>query len=323
MASSTKGIYAAIAANIAIAAAKFTGFAFTRSSAMLSEGIHSLVDSGNGLLLILGLRLSDRPADETHPFGHGKELYFWTLIVALLVFVLGGGISLAEGIEHIRHPGPMGDPGWSYGILAFAFLFEAYALSVSLREFRETQGRGPLIAAIHASKDPSTFTVIFEDTAALLGLVAAFLGIFLGHTFNMPRADGVASVAIGLLLMIVAVLLVIESKDLLIGEGASLPTLRGIRELTLADPDVQQAGYPFTMHFGPHNILLTMNVQFRPQLDSLGIERSIDRIEARIREIHPDIRHIYVEADSLRTSKKHSAAAVFKDPRFPIDQPLP
>lgn len=210
---------------------------------------------------------------------------------------------------------------WSYGILAFAFVFESYALSVSLREFRETQGHGPLIAAIHASKDPSAFTVIFEDTAALLGLLAAFLGIFLGHTFNMPRADGVASVVIGLLLMVVAVLLVIESKDLLIGEGASLSTLRHIRELTLADPDVQQAGYPFTMHFGPHNILLTMNVQFRPQLDGLGIERSIDRIEARIREIHPDIRYIYVEADSLRTTKKLPGNMPVEAPPFPADEP--
>lgn len=309
MSSSRKGIYAAVAANIAIAAAKLVGFAFTGSSAMLSEAIHSVVDTGNGALLLLGLRRSARPPDETHPFGYGKELYFWTLIVALLIFVLGGGISMAEGIQHIRQPAAAADPTWSYAILGFAFLFEGYALSVSVREFRQAAPKGSLITAIHESKDPSAFTVIFEDTAALLGLMAAFLGLFLGHTFDWPLADGIASVVIGALLLVVAVLLIVESKDLLIGEGARRPMLRDIRSLASTDPYVVAVGAPLTMYFGPSNVLLAMELQFRSDLLPGAIEQAIDRIEAAIRGRYPEIRAIYLEANSLRARRKADALA--------------
>lgn len=308
--SSRKAIYAAVTANVAIAVAKFSAAYFTGSSAMLSEGIHSLVDTGNGGLLLLGLRLSNKAADEDHPFGHGKELYFWTLVVALLVFAVGGGASLMEGIRHIQHPLPAGNPVWSYGILVFSFVFESYALWVSVSEFRRYQGRASLWAAIHASKDPTTFAIIFEDAAALAGLVLAFCGIFLGHLLDMPLLDGIASIAIGVLLMTVATLLARESKNLLVGEGADRQTLRSIRELAQSDPGIERAGYPLTMYFGPHNALLTMNVQFRAGLSSAEVEQAIDRVEAAVRRKHQDIRYIYLEADSVKALKRGEEPAL-------------
>ncbi len=308
--SSNKAIYAAVAANVGIAVAKFVGFYFTSSSAMFSEGVHSLVDTGNGALLLLGLRLSLKAPDETHPFGYGKELYFWTLIVALLIFVLGGGVSIMEGVNHIRHPAAMTDAKWNYGILALSFLFEGAALFISLREFRKVQGKLSIWAAIRKSKDPSTFTVIFEDTAALLGLAAAFAGIFLSRLLNQPRLDGAASVLIGLLLFTVALLLVVESKALLVGEGADRAVLRSVRDLALADSSVERVGYPLTMYFGPHNLLLTMDVQFRKGLASGLVEQSVNRIESSIRRAHPDIRHIFLEAGSVGKNPRIDDAAL-------------
>ncbi len=299
-ASSRKTIFVAIAANVGIALAKVVGFLFTGSSAMLSEAIHSVVDCGNGALLLFGQRQSQKPADETHPFGHGKELYFWSLIVALLIFVVGGGISVAEGIAHIRHPAPSEDATWAFAILGIAFLFESYSFVVTVREFRAETNNAPIFHAIHQSKDPSLFTVLFEDTAALLGLAIAFLGILLSHSFHWPRADGIASVLIGLLLLTVATLLVIESKGLLIGEGADPATLHTIRTLAAADLDVEQVAYPFTMYFGPHAILLTMNVQFRTGITAESVEQAIHRIESSIRAAFPDIHYIYLEVGSLR-----------------------
>lgn len=294
MAESRKSIFIAIAANVGIAAAKFAGFAFTGSSAMLSEAVHSLVDCGNGGLLLVGLKQSSKPADETHPFGYGKEIYFWSLIVAVLIFVLGGGISIAEGIDHVRHPAVQKDVTWAYAVLAFAVLFEGYALSVALREFKATHP-GPLLANIHSSKDPSSFTVLFEDAAALLGLVFALLGVWLSHTFGIAWADGAASIAIGLLLISVAVLLIAECKALLVGEGADAATLRSLRELVRADVDVRDSGYPFTMYLSPHTVLLTMNVVFRDGLVDGELRGAIDRIERAVRERYPDIHHIYLE----------------------------
>ena len=305
MSSSRKSIYVAIAANVGIAAAKLVGFVFTGSAAMLSEAIHSAVDCGNGALLLVGLNRSARPADETHPFGYGKELYFWSLIVAVLVFVLGGGVSIWEGLEHALHPSEPVSPVWNYAILGFAFVFEAYALYVSVREFRAAHPGEPLLAAIHASKDPSSFTVIFEDAAATIGLVAAFVGVWLSNSFGLHRADGIASVVIGLLLMTVAVLLVAECKALLVGEGANRATLRAIRSMAADDPAVQAVGLPLTMYFGPQNALLTMNVQFRAGLDSEGMLLAIRRIEGAVQSAYPEIRQIYLEAGSLGTSTEH------------------
>src|SRR5262245_12990591 len=195
-ASSKRTIFAAIGANIAIAATKFVASAFTGSSAMLSEAIHSLVDSGNGLLLLWGIRASQRPADAKHPFGHGKELYFWTLIVAILIFAVGGGMSMYEGISHLFHPNPLRAPIWNYVVLGLAVVFEGYSWTVAVEEFRATQQGPGVWRAVHTSKDPTVFTVLFEDSAALLGLLIALAGVYLGHQLGNPYLDGVASLAI-------------------------------------------------------------------------------------------------------------------------------
>ena len=301
MAESSKAVLTAIAANVAIAAGKFTAFAFTGSSAMLSEAIHSLVDTGNSSLLVLGQRQSRRPPDEQHPFGHGKELYFWSLLVALLIFLIGGGASLVEGFRHLQHPEPIDHPLWSYLTLGLALLFEGYSLVVGLREFHHAEGRPASWAAIHASKDPTVFTVIFEDTAALAGLLLALFGTLASQFLGWTRADGLASILIGLTLMSVAVLLVIESKALLIGEGAPRSTLQEIRRLAEVQPGVVRAGYPFTQYFGPENVLLTLNVHFAAALTRDGIEQTIDRIETSLHATFPHIRHIFIEANSLRS----------------------
>jgi len=294
---SRKAVLTAIVSDLAIATAKLTAWAFTHSSGMLSEAIHSLVDAGNGSLLVVGLHRSHKPADETHPFGYGKELYFWTLLVALFVFFVGGGASIAEGYLRVRNPHPLDQYLWNYLTLGVAGLFEGYSLYVGLEEFRAGEGVPASWRAIRESKNPSTFTVIVEDVAAIAGLFIAFLGIFLNQTLGWHRADGISSIAIGAILMAVAMFLMVESKALLVGEGANFSTLQEIRRLTQAEPGVELAGYPMTMYFGPGSILLTMNIRFAESLARNGIEEVVDRIEAMVRGRYPNIRHIYLEAD--------------------------
>ena len=303
MADSKNSIYAAIAANVGIAIAKGVGFAFTGSSAMLSEAIHSLVDCGNGGLLLMGLKRSEQPADEMHPFGYGKELYFWSLIVAVLVFVLGGGVSAWEGVEHVLHPIPPERAVWNYTILGISLLLEGWSLLVSVKQFRGSHP-GPMWPAIRASKDPSSFAVLFEDSAAVAGLLVAMVGVWLSNTMGWHWADGTASIVIGLILMVVALLLIRECRALLVGEGADRDTLKAIRAIVSADPDVEMAGLPLTMYFGPHHALLNMNVQFRGSLMGPGVDLAIDRIETAIRTRCPDIQQIYLETDALRDKVK-------------------
>ncbi len=298
-AGSTTAVYAAIAGNLAIAVAKFAAAAFTGSSAMLSEGIHSMVDTSNGGLLLLGMRLSRRPADAIHPFGHGKELYFWTLVVSFLIFGVGGGVSAYEGIRHMIHPRPLEDPTWNYIVLGIAALFESIVLVIAVRAFRAQKGRNSTWREIQTTKDPTTFVVLLEDTAALLGLVIGFAGVYLGHRFDNPYFDGGASLAIGVLLMGVAVLLGYESKGLLVGEGADAATLEKIRALALAEPAVGRIGNVLTMYFGPHTVLLTMDVQFTEGQSVVEQAEATVRLEKQIRARHPDIKHIFIEARAL------------------------
>jgi cation diffusion facilitator family transporter len=305
---SRTAIFAAIAGNLAIAATKFVAAAFTGSSAMLSEGIHSLVDTGNGALLLLGVRMSQKPADATHPFGHAMELYFWSLVVAILIFALGGGMSVYEGVIHIAHPNQLRNPTWNYAVLGFAIVFESISFLFAIKAFRKEKGDQGIWETVHASKDPTTFTILFEDTAALLGLLVALAGIFLGHQLNMPYLDGVASITIGIILGVVAAFLAYESKGLLIGEGVSPQTLDSIRAIAGADPSVVEVRKALTMHFGPHDVLLTLDVRFHKDLRSGEIAAAINRLEAKIRDRHTEIKHIFIEAKSLTKSADEVAS---------------
>lgn len=295
---SRTAILAAIAGNVAIAVTKLIAAFFTGSSAMLSEGIHSLVDTGNGGLLLLGVRKSRKPPDTSHPFGHGKELYFWSLIVAILIFALGGGMSVYEGVTHLAHPKAY-DPTWNYVVLGAAFVFEALSFYFAYKAFRSEMGAKGVFQTIRASKDPTTFTVLFEDGAALLGLVVAFLGILLGHQLRNPYLDGVASIIIGAILGVVAGFLAYETKGLLIGEGVDAETLASIRLIAGGDASVEEVKKSLTMHFGPAEVLLTLDIRFKKHLRAAEIAAAIDRLEKKIRDQHPEIKHIFIEAKSL------------------------
>jgi cation diffusion facilitator family transporter len=296
MAESRIAIYGAIGANIAIAVTKFVVAGITGSSAMLSEGIHSSVDTFNGILLLVGLRLSKRPASVEHPFGHGKELYFWSLIVAVLIFGLGGGVSFYEGIEHIRHPEPLGDPTWNYVVLAAAAVFEGTSFLIALRQFRAQAGGTPFWQALDRSKDPTTYTVLAEDSAALAGLAVAALGIYLGHRFDMPVFDGAASMVIGLLLASVALLLIAQSRGLLIGEGVRPETARAIRELAMAQPSVEEVGRVLSMYIGPDQVLAIVDVNFKDDTDTGEAAAAIAAIERQVRARFPMIKRLFIEA---------------------------
>ncbi len=295
--SSKKAAIAAVLGNLAIAVTKFVAAALTGSSAMLSEGIHSVVDTGNGLLLLLGIRRSALPADEEHPFGYGREAYFWSLVVAIIVFAGGGGMSFYEGVLHLLHPNPLENPTISYIVLALAALFESLSFRVAWGEFSPLRQGRSVWRTIRESKDPALFTVLFEDSAALAGLGVAFVGIFLGHRFEQPAFDGAASVTIGVLLAAVAVWLAVESKGLLVGESAGPEVLETIRQVARQEPGVQRVVRTLTMHLGPQDILLNLKVLVDPGISSDEAALTVDRLEAEIRARHPDVRLIYVEVD--------------------------
>jgi cation diffusion facilitator family transporter len=289
-------VYGAIAANVAIAVTKFIVAAITGSSAMLSEGIHSAVDTGNGVLLLIGKRLSERKATAEHPFGHGKELFFWSLIVAVLVFGLGGGLSIFEGVQHVLDAAPIRDPTWNYVVLAAAALFEGTSFAIALRVFLREKGDRPFWSALHASKDPTTYTVLAEDAAALAGLLVAAIGIFVSHRYDMPQADGVASLVIGGILAGVAILLVREARGLLIGEGIRADTAAAIRELLERHPLVRRVGPLLSMYIGPEQVLLTLDVEFDPQASAGDISNAVKALESEIRTRFDKITRIYIEA---------------------------
>lgn len=292
-------IYTSIGANLVIATVKFAAAVLSHSSAMLAEGIHSLVDACDGSLLLLGRQRSRRPPDELHPFGHGKELYFWTLVVALAFFAIGGGVSVYEGVLRILHPEPLRDPTWSYIVLGVALLVDGTSFIVAFRQFREQTAGAPIWRAIRESKDPSVFTVLLEDSTDLTGIALAFLGIFLGHTLGNVYLDGIATIGIGLVLATVALLLVRESKALLIGEGAQSSVLARIRGIVTRDPAVRAVRRPLTMYFGPDDVLLVLGIEFAPSLSAEQVARAIDRLERSIRGEIPIVKHIYIEAESL------------------------
>lgn len=292
-------ILGALASNVAIAVVKFIAAGITGSSAMISEGIHSLVDSANTALLLFGLKRSNRAPDPQHPFGYGKELYFWTLVVATSLFAIGGGMSIYEGIEHMQHPEPLTDPLWNYIVLACGLVFSIFSFVVAYKEFKKSNEGKSVWRAIKDSKDPGTFAILFEDTADILGMFVAFLGVYFGHALDNPYIDGAASIVIGLILCVTSFMLAYETKGLLIGESADPAVLKKITELTLKDPAVEYVKPPLTMHIGASSILLALGINFKKDLTAEQVAEAIDRIEVSIRTNYPDVKRIYIEAKSI------------------------
>lgn len=294
-------VFGAVAANLFIALAKFVAAFLTGSSAMISEGVHSMVDTGNQSLLLFGIRRSERPPDKAHPFGHGKEIYFWGLMVAVLLFGVGGGISVYEGVMHVLHPSPAGDPTWNYVVLAIAFVAEGISWMIAFRELLHRTGSGSLLARLRSSTDPAVYTVVAEDSAALAGIVIAFAGVLLGHMFDEPRLDGLASIGIGALLIGVSIFLIRETRGLLVGEAAGGEVVRRIRDVALADEAVVDVHGPLTMQMGPDQILVNLSLDFRPGISAEDLVACIRRVEESIQRTIPSVQSIAIEVGSLRS----------------------
>lgn len=305
---SKKVIYAALVGNGLIAVTKFGATLFTGSSAMLSEAVHSVVDMGNQGLLLFGLRRAKRPPDSAHPFGYGMELYFWTFVVAILIFAVGAGISIYEGLHRIGSPQPITNPHINYIVLLLAMVFEAFAWTVAFREFRRTKGTLGYLEAVRRSKDPTVFTVLFEDSAAMLGLIVAMLGIAAAQALDMPVMDGVASVAIGVILAVTAVVLAYETKSLLIGERAQPEVIAGIREIVRHYPQIITVNELLTMHLGPRDVLLNLSVDFDDHANSMEVEDAISDMEQQIKSAYPDVKRVFIEAQSWHRHRQDQQA---------------
>ncbi len=303
---SKKVVLAALFGNAAIAITKFIASSITGSSAMFSEAIHSLVDTGNQGLLLFGLKRSNRPADKTHPFGYGKELYFWAFIVAILIFAFGGGFALYEGFHKLgASEHQLKSPYINYIILVLSMFFEGTALRIAIKEFNKFRGNTPIIQAIRESKDPAMFTVLLEDTAALIGLILAFIGIFCAHVFQIYTADALASIGIGLLLFGVSYIMAREAKSLLIGEAANPRVEKEILALVAQNGDILSVNELLTMQVAPHSILVTMSLDFKDGLSSEQVEKTVTILEVKIKQTWPDVKRLFIEAQSLAGHKKN------------------
>ncbi|MBK1659991.1 cation diffusion facilitator family transporter [Paracraurococcus ruber] len=291
---SRRVILAALAGNLAIAATKFAAALYTGSSAMLSEAIHSTVDTGNQGLLLLGLRRAARPPGPQHPFGHGMELYFWAFVVALLIFALGGAVSILEGWRKVVAPHPVESAWINFAVLGAAVLFEGLSFRVALREFRRVHPDEPFWSAIRGSKDPGVFAVLLEDAAALAGLLLALAGLGLAEWLDLPMLDGVASIAIGLLLVLTAGFLANETRSLLTGEAASPRLLAAVRAALLADPRVATVEEVLSMHLGPREVLLAVTIDFRDDLPGGGVERAAAELTRQVEQAHPEVTRLFL-----------------------------
>lgn len=296
---SKRAVYVTIAVNLAIVVVKFAAAAITGSSAMISEGIHSLVDAGNGVLLAYGQRQAEKAPDESHPFGHGRELYFWTFVVAISIFGIGGGMSIYEGIVHLARPTSVQNAAVAYIVLGVSFVIEAAGFVVTLRAFRAAHGEATFFTAIHTGKDPTLFAVVFENSTDLIGLAIAFIGVFADHELGLAWVDGVASIAIGLMLCGVALWLAFETKGLLVGEAAEPDVIEELDRLVRADPDVAEVGPILSMYNGPDDLLLNLEVEFREGLSAEDVHTAIHRIEDVITPRFPEIKRIFIEVSSL------------------------
>ncbi len=305
-------LYGALAANLGIGVAKFVAAGMTGSSSMLTEGFHSVVDSGNQVLLLYGQKKAKRPADEAHPFGYGRELYFWAFVVAILIFAIGAGVSIFEGWRHIQEPEPLTSPTVNYVVLAISFALEGSSWTIAVREFSKAKGDMGWWQAIHRSKDPAGFIVLFEDSAALAGLVIAGLGIWASHAFNDPRIDGAASIAIGVILALVAVLLARESKGLLIGERADPAVIATIRRIVSAHPAIVSVNHVRTIHTAPESIFAAISADFDDSVTMGDGETLIEAMETELRAAVPTLSSIYIRPE------KRENATLAQTPATPV-----
>ncbi len=296
---STRVVLVAFFGNALIAVSKFIAAAFTGSSAMFAEGVHSVVDSGNQLLLLYGMKRAVRPADNRHPFGYGKEVYFWSFVVAILLFSIGAGVSLVHGYEKILHPHPIEKPWVNFVVIGLALIFEGYALSVAVKAVNEARGTDSFFKYIKRSKDAPLVVVLLEDTGALLGLAIAGIALAGAIIFDMPVLDGIASVLIGLLLASIAVILAIETKGLLIGEAADPEIQQGIEAIIRTDDGINDINEILTMHMGPEDIFCALSVDFRDDETSRDVEEAISELEAKIKADFPQVKRVFIEAQSV------------------------
>ena len=293
--SSRQSVYAALAGNLLVAITKGIAAAITGSSAMLSEAVHSFVDTGNEVLLLYGQKQASRPADAEHPFGYGRELYFWSFVVALLIFALGAGVSIYEGVLHIRNPHEISDPTINYVVLALAFLFEGASWLISIRQFRAASGNRSFYEAFRRSKDPPSFMVLFEDSAALLGILVAVAGTFASSTLHLPVFDGVASILIGLILAGVALLLGRESKSLLIGEPGDRDFTDSICSISAGVRGVVGANDVLTSYLSPDQVVVSLSIEFEDTLRVPELEEIVKEIERRVRAKHPEVLSLFIK----------------------------
>ena len=291
-------LWIAFAANLGIAASKFVAAAFTGSSAMLTEGVHSVVDSTNQLLLLWGRKAARRPADATHPLGHGRELYFWSFVVAVLVFALGAGVSVYEGMLHISHPEPAVSPIIAYVVLAFAFLLEGGSTWTAFVEFKQAKGPLGWIEAVKRSKDPPGFIVLLENGAAMFGIVIAAIGLGLSQLTGDPRFDGAASVVIGAILGFTAWILAVESKQLLIGESADIEIVDGLKRMIECRRGVTGVGDVLTLHSSPDQITVMVSVDFDDAISAGDVERLVHSIEVDAADRWPMVRRMFIRPQS-------------------------
>lgn len=297
MANNRKSIYSALAANLLIAVTKFIAGTFTNSSSMISEGIHSTVDTTNQLLLLYGIKRSKKAPDEPHPFGYGKELYFWSFVVSILIFGLGGALSIYQGILHIIEPEVMKDPFWNYIVLILSLIFEGTSLIISMKEFNKTRhGRG-LWDAIIRSKDPSSFLVVFEDGAAVAGLIIVMILMGISHSFGIPELDGVASIIVGLILVFVSFILARESRSLLMGEGIAPETREKITKLAEQDVAVVRTKNILSTYQSPEEIVLVLIIDFKDHLDTEEITEAVQRIRRTVKAAFPLVRYVIIQPE--------------------------
>ncbi len=299
MQGSKRVVYAGLASNLAITIIKLVVAILSGSSSMLAEFFHSTVDTGNSLLLLYGMKRSQRPADSGHAFGHGKELYFWAFVVAVSMFGVGAALSIWEGISHIRRPEPISDPTWSYVVLGFSAVFSVVSLVISLRETNRRKGSASIFEFIQRSKDPTVFTVVLEDISDIAGQSIALVAIYLSVKLHNPIFDGIGSIGVGLVVLAVAVVLANESRGLLIGETALPRDVERMKVLLQSDPVVERVGDVLTMQLGPDDVLLNVEIEFRPDSCVDDLVKTIARLEKRVQAEFPQVHRLFLEVARL------------------------